>query len=207
MFDFAITAALSLLVIVDPVGLAPIFISIAGDRSESERRRIASRAVVVAAFILLGFAAVGEPLLAYLGVSIDALRIAGGILLFKLAFDMILGHRERQTRDEEIEATHREDITIFPLAIPLMAGPGAFATVLVLVADAEGDFELLGIVAGAIIAVLILSWFSLRLSAKVTDALGTTGVNVITRVLGIILASLAVQLVADGVVAFWPTGG
>jgi multiple antibiotic resistance protein len=203
MVEFTASAFLSFLVIVDPVGLSPLFLSITADRTERDRHRIARNAVLLAGLIIIFFGMGGRPLLGYLGVSIDALRIAGGVLLFKLAFDMILAHRERTTKDERDEAEDSEDVTVFPLAIPLLAGPGAFATVLVFVARADGRMEYLGLLLASVTLVLVAAWVALRLASKVMDVLGGTGINVITRVFGIILAALAVQLVADGVLALW----
>jgi multiple antibiotic resistance protein len=203
MVEFAVTSFLSFLVIVDPVGLAPLFLSITDGRPRRERHTIARNAVLIAALLIILFGIGGRSLLEYLGVSIDALRIAGGILLFKLAFDMILAHRERTTEAERSEAEGREDVTVFPLAIPLLAGPGAFATVLVLVARADARVEYLLILLACVVAVLTVAWTSLRLSVAVTRVLGHTGINVITRVFGIILAALAVQLIADGALALW----
>ena len=203
MFEFAVASFLSFLVIVDPAGLAPLFLGITADRSERDQHRIARNAVLLAGIIIISFGMGGRPLLAYLGVSIDALRIAGGVLLFKLAFDMILAHRERATEEERNEAEGADDVTVFPLAIPLLAGPGAFATVLVFVARADGRPEYLGLLLSSVVLVLFISWLALRLAAGVTNVLGATGVNVITRVFGIILAALAVQLVADGALALW----
>ena len=203
MLEFAVSAFLSFLVIVDPVGLAPIFLGITVGRSRAEQNTIARNAVLLATIIIILFGIGGRSLLGYLGVSIDALRIAGGILLFKLAFDMILAHRERTTAEEQSEAATRDDVTVFPLAIPLLAGPGAFATVLVFVARADGQPEYLAILLGSVLLVLLLAWGALRLAGRVTEVLGFTGINVVTRVFGIILAALAVQLVADGVLALW----
>jgi multiple antibiotic resistance protein len=203
MVEFAVSAFLSYLVIVDPVGLAPLFLSITASRSRTEQHRIARNSVLIATLIIVLFGVGGRSLLEYLGVSIDALRIAGGILLFKLAFDMILGHRERTTDVERNEAEVREDVTVFPLAIPLLAGPGAFATVLVFVARADGRPEYLAILLGCVVLVMLLAWVALRMASRVTAVLGFTGINVITRVFGIILAALAVQLVADGALALW----
>ncbi len=182
----------------------PLFVSIAGDREPSERRRIASRAVAIAGGILVAFGTVGGGVLQYLGISIEAVQIAGGILLFKLAFDMILASRRRTTPDELDEAQRREDVTVFPLAIPLLAGPGAFATILVLLTRAGGRPAYVAIVYGAAAVVLATTWVFLRLADRVTDRLGNTGVNVVTRILGLLLAALAVQLVADGVRGLWP---
>ncbi len=203
MSEFAVASFLSFLVIVDPVGLAPLFLSITAGRPRGERHRIARNAVLIAGLIIILFGLGGRSLLEYLGVSIDALRIAGGVLLFKLAFDMILAHRERTTKAETDEAEAAEDVTVFPLAIPLLAGPGAFATVLVFVARADGRSEYLAILFGSVVLVLATAWGALRLASGVTRVLGHTGINVITRVFGIILAALAVQLVADGVLALW----
>lgn len=203
MLEFAVSSVLSFLVIVDPVGLAPLFISITAGRSEKEQRRIARNAVLITGLVIFLFGIGGRSLLGYLGVSIDALRIAGGVLLFKLAFDMILAHRERTTAEEQTEAGTRADITVFPLAIPLLAGPGAFATVLVFVARADGRLDYLAVLFAGILLVLLVSWAFLRLASGVTRVLGHTGINVITRVFGIVLAALAVQLVADGVLALW----
>jgi multiple antibiotic resistance protein len=125
------------------------------------------------------------------------------VALFKLAFDMILAHRERTTAAEHDEAEESEDVTVFALAIPLLAGPGAFATVLVFVARADGRAEYLGLLLASVVLVLVAAWVALRLASSVTNVLGRTGINVITRVFGIILAALAVQLVADGVLSLW----
>ena len=203
MFEFAVASFLSFLVIVDPVGLAPLFLGITADRSDAQRRSIARNAVLLAFIIIVLFGMGGRPLLGYLGVSIDALRIAGGVLLFKLAFDMILANRERTTEAERSEAEEADDITVFPLAIPLLAGPGAFATVLVFVAKADSRADYLMILLVSVMLVLFISWLALRLAAGVMKVLGATGVNVITRVFGIILAALAVQLIADGALALW----
>lgn len=189
---------MTLLVIMDPPGLAPVFIALIGDHPGVRPGRVAGRAVLVAGVTLVVFAALGGPLFDYLGVSLDALRVAGGILLFGIAWNMALGQRKRQTAEEAAEAHVREDISIFPLAIPLIAGPGAFASVLVLMTQADGRPAYLGILLAALLAVLALSYLSLRVAAALTRALGTTGINVVTRVLGIVLAALAVQLVADG---------
>lgn len=201
MFAFAAQAFLTLFVIVDPPGLAPIFISVAGDRSPATQRRVARKAVVISAGVLAVFAAGGTALFEFLGVSLEAFSIAGGILLFKIAVDMVLAQRHRQTAEEEEEAHTRDDVSVFPLAIPLITGPGALATILVLVGQAGDDLERLGLLAVAAVAVLLLAYTSLRLAGLVSRYLGQTGINVVTRILGLILAALAVQYVADGVVA------
>ena len=198
MLEFALTSLLTFLVIMDPPGLAPVFVALMGDHPGEDVGRVARKAIAVAGATLIFFAAAGGPLLGYLGVSLDALRVAGGILLFGIAWNMALGQRKRQTPEEAKEAHEREDVSVFPLAIPLIAGPGAFASVLVLTTQAEGRPAYLGILFGALVVVLLLSYLSLRIAGRLTDLLGKTGINVVTRVLGIVLAALAVQLVADG---------
>jgi multiple antibiotic resistance protein len=201
MNTFALAAFLTLFVIVDPIGLSSLFLGITDSYTPRRRRSTALRAVLIATAILVVFLFVGEPVLRYIGVSIDALRIAGGLLLFKLAFDMVLGRRERQTEDEEEEAHQRDDVAVFPLAIPLIAGPGAFATILVLATEINSQPEYLAILIGALLAVLLIVYIGFRLATPIQRVLGETGTAVITRVLGIILAALAVQLVIDAVLA------
>ncbi len=196
---FATTAFLTLFVIVDPIGLSSLFLGVTEALNEERRRSTAVRAVIIAGLILLAFLFVGEPLLRYLGVSVDSLRIAGGLLLFKLSFDMVMARRERQSPREEEETHHRDDVAVFPLAIPLIAGPGAFATVLVLATEADNRWDYLSILIAAIAVVHILVYIGFRVATPLHNALGDTGTAVITRVLGIILAAVSVQLVVDGV--------
>ncbi len=200
MLTFALTAFLTLFVIIDPIGLSSLFLGVTEGYSPRRRRSTALRAVLIGAGILIVFLFAGGPLLGYLGVSIDALRIAGGLILFKVAFDMVLARRERQTESEEEEAHQRDDVAVFPLAIPLIAGPGAFATLLVLATEIDNDPIYLAILVGAVIVVLALVYIGFRLATRIQRILGETGTAVITRVLGIILAALAVQLVIDAVV-------
>ncbi len=196
--SYFIKAFLTLFVVIDPVGLSPIFISLAGDRPEAEQFSIARRAIFVSGAILIVFAVSGTPILHYLGISIEAFQVAAGILLFKIALDMVYARPERETPDEEKEARSREDISVFPLAIPLIAGPGTLTSVLLLAGEAESHF--VGVVSILAIStgVLAIAYLFLRLSSYVARFLGRTGVNVVTRVLGVLLAALAVQYIADG---------
>lgn len=200
MSALALRAFLTLLVVIDPVGIAPVFLGLAGSRPAPQRRRIARKAVLVAGAVLFGFAFGGAWLLERLGISLDAFRIAGGILLFRIAVGMVLaaGH-ERETPEEAEEALSRADVSVFPLAIPLIAGPGAMASLVILVGQAGRDPLGLGIVCAMTAAVLLLTWLALLASPALGRVLRRTGVNVVTRVLGVLLAALAVQYVADGV--------
>lgn len=200
----ALQTFLTMLVVMDPVGLAPIFIALAGGRPSFERRAIAVKATVVAGLIILAFGLAGRPLLEHLGISLDAFRVAGGVLLFLIALDMVFARTSgtRETPAEEAEAQTREDISVFPIAIPLIAGPGTLASVMILVGDAHGAPLLVGVVLLVTFVVLALCYLTLRLSTVIARLIGLTGVNVVTRVLGVLLGALAVQYVADGILGF-----
>jgi len=197
--SLALHSFLTLLVVIDPVGVAPLFLGLAGRRAREERRRIARRAVLVAAGILVSFLLGGAWLLRQIGVSLDAFRVAGGLLLFRIAADMVFAQLERETKEEEAEARVRSDITVFPLAIPLIAGPGALASVMILAGEARAYPMGLAVVLVMNAVVLVLVYISLRGSEFLARLLGQTGINVVTRVLGVLLAALAVEYVGTGV--------
>jgi multiple antibiotic resistance protein len=199
----ALHAFLTLFVVVDPVGIAPIFLALAGRRTERERRAIAARAVLVAAAILLSFLVGGAWLLHHIGISLEAFRVAGGLLMFAIARDMVFVQLERETKEEEQEARTKDDITVFPLAIPLIAGPGALASVMILAGEASAEPLGLAIVLAMTGVVLLLVYIALRVSTYLARLLGRTGINVVTRVLGVLLAALAVEYVASGARALW----
>ncbi len=199
MVEFALKAFLTLFVLIDPIGLIPLFLALVGTRSYQEQKRIALKATTVAGLIVLIFALLGGVILRYLGISLEALKVAGGLLLFRIALDMINAQLERETDEEQAESQARADISVFPLAIPLIAGPGTLAGVLILAGSAPSGVVGFGLVLAMAALVLFLTYWSLRAALKFSSFLGRTGINVITRVLGILLAALAVQYVADGV--------
>ena len=210
MFAYAVDTLVTFLVVVDPIGLAPIFIGLAGAMPRREQRRVAIRGVVIATLILLGFAFFGGPVLEGLGVSLAALRIAGGILLFLLAVDMLFARRtglSSTTKKESEEAAHKEDISVFPLAIPHIAGPGAITAILLMVSEAKGQPLELAVGLGVFLLVMMLTALALLLAGQLTKVLGEIGANVISRVLGVLLAALAVQFVINGSLAVFATGG
>lgn len=199
MSAFALRTFLTLFVVMDPVGLGPLFLGLAGDRTAAQRLAVARKAVLVASGIMLVFTVGGTALLRYLHISLDAFRVAGGVLLFRIAVDMVFAQHERETEEEQREARTRRDISVFPLAIPLIAGPGALASVMILAGEARAYTGGLALVLGLCGVVLVLVYFGLAVSAHTARLLGQTGVNVVTRVFGVLLAALAVQYVADGI--------
>jgi multiple antibiotic resistance protein len=192
----------TLIVTIDPLGTAPLFAALTVDRSPQERRRIALRGVGIGALVLLGFALVGEALLQQLGIELAAFRIAGGVLLLLLSIDMVMvrhsGLRTTTEREEE-ESGQRADVSVFPLAIPLVAGPGAMTSVVLLMSRADGDLLRSALVLGQLVLVLALTLVCLLGAGRRMGWLGLTGVNVVTRVSGLLLAALAIQFLVDGV--------
>lgn len=202
MFDYWLSAFVTLFVTIDPIGLAPIFVIVTAGMAAAERRQTAIRATAVAAAILIAFALFGGRLLEVLGISLSAFRIAGGILLFWTAFEMVFEKRP-QRRSSTAEQANAEDlnhIAVVPLAIPLISGPGSISATILLASRAEDMVALVGLI--AIIVGLIGACLAIFLAAGPLDRfLGTTGRAVTSRLLGVILAAFAVQFVADGITA------
>jgi multiple antibiotic resistance protein len=197
--ELVFNSFVTLVVVVDPLGLAPIFAALTRGYSEKRKREAAIRGTVLGGIILVIFALVGDALLGALGIGLAAFRTAGGILLFLLALDMIFarptGLRSRSVREQE-EESYENDISVFPLAIPLLAGPGAITTVLLYTGGR--DFAGTMVFMGVVLAVLLLSLGALLLAPRIMRLFGETGANVLSRVLGVLLAALAVQFVFDG---------
>jgi multiple antibiotic resistance protein len=208
MIDTLIASFVTLFVIIDPVGITPMFVSLTANDTAEARRRIAVRGTAIAAVILFAFALGGEPFLRALGIGLPAFRIAGGILLMLLAIDMVMVRHSGlrvTTESEEDECSHRADVSIFPLAIPLIAGPGALTSVVLLMGKAHGDWALQSATLVVLLVVLALMLVCLITASQVVRVLGQTGVNVLTRVFGMITAALAVQFVIDGLLQVWPS--
>jgi len=199
--EFAISALVTLLVVVDPVGLAPTFLAVTQELSPQHRRQVAFRASLIAAAILIGAALIGDWLLRTLGISLPAFRIAGGLLLFSIASEMVFGLRiERQSRASEEAMKERvRNIAAFPLAIPLLAGPGAITATVLLAGQAGGRAVPLTILIGVIAVVTVACLATFLAAERIGKLLGITGNVVLARLLGVILAALAVQFVLDGV--------
>jgi multiple antibiotic resistance protein len=204
-FDFVISALVTLLVVVDPVGLVPAFIAMTERLPGTARRQVAMRACFIAFCILVGSALVGDWLLKSLGIGLPAFRIAGGLLLFWIASDMVFGWRVRREAETAEQAVHEHvrNIAAFPLAIPLLAGPGAITAVILLAGRARGDVFMLGCLLGVIVIVMLASLIVFLFAGRIGKLLGVTGNIVMSRLLGVILAALAVQFVIDGIKAVW----
>jgi len=198
--DYLISTFVTLFVVVDPVGLAPTFVAITHGLPISARRQIAIRASLIAAAILIGAAVIGDWLLARLGISLPAFRIAGGLLLFSIASEMVFGVRiERQSRTAEQALEDVRHIAAFPLAIPLMAGPGAITATVLLAAQADARPLFLLVLIAIIVVVIGLCLAVFFLASRIGPLLGTTPNVVLSRLLGVLLAALAVQFVIDGI--------
>jgi multiple antibiotic resistance protein len=200
--EFLISALVTMVVVVDPLGLVPTFVAITHGLPDRSRRAVALRACLIAAAILAGSALAGDWLLRTLSIGLPAFRIAGGLLLFSIASEMVFGLRiERQSKQaEEAIEEHVRNIAAFPLAIPLMAGPGAITATVLLAGRAGGDPTHLGVLLAVIAAVLALCFAVFALAARIARLLGSTTANVVlSRLLGVLLAALAVQFVIDGV--------
>jgi len=204
MFDLALflSAFATLFVIIDPPGCAPIFATLTRGTSKSHQRNMAFKSVTIATIILVGFAYVGEWLFSKLGISLDALRIAGGVMLFIIGLNMVFEKRT-ETREERAEGIldeieDPEDISVFPMGIPMIAGPGTMATLLLLMSNTTTRAQELSIMA-ALAIVLIITLISFLIAGPLIKLMGKTFTNVLTRVLGVLLATLAAQFVLDGI--------
>jgi multiple antibiotic resistance protein len=199
--DYAISALLTLLVVVDPVGLVPTFLAVTEDLPRLSRRSVAVRASIIAGAILIGTALIGDWLLHTLSISLPAFRIAGGLLLFSIASQMVFGVRLRRESEEAEEAVeeHVRNIAAFPLAIPLLAGPGAITATVLLAGRAGGNPMLIAILIGVVVLVAAACLVAFLFAERIGRAIGLTGNIVLSRLLGVLLAALAVQYVVDGV--------
>ena len=211
MLEIALTAFANFFVTLDPIGVVPFFVALTAGFTPAARRATALKGIAVAGVILLLFTVVGQPLLHYLGITLPAFRVAGGLLLLLLAVDMVMakegGMRATTPKEEEDTALRRPDVAVFPLAFPLIAGPGAIASAILMQAQHVGNPAAQVVVAAVMIGVLGLVGLSFALAKPIMALLGLTGVNVLTRVLGIILAALAVNNVIEGLRASFPALG
>lgn len=199
--ELFLSAFVTLFVVIDPPGCAPIYAGLTANASPAARRAMAARACAIAGLILLGFALFGEDLLAAMHIEIDAFRIAGGIMLFMIALDMVFEKRtqRREDRAEKVRGDPlHEDVAVFPMAMPMLAGPGAIASIMLLTGSARGT-EGTVVVLAALVAVLLLTLLALIAASPLMRLFGAKVEAVITRLLGVLLAALAAQYVIDGI--------
>lgn len=205
MLETALTAFTTFFAVIGPIDTAVLLASMTPNMTGAERRAIAIKAVFVATVIILLFAFVGEPVLTQLGVSLAALKTAGGIILFVIALEMTLSKHPqpalltvKESQEAESKAEAHAEIAVFPFATPLLAGPGAMTSAIVLAANAKGDIELFGAVIAAILAVMAVTLVLFLLAQEVHQLVGVTARKVIVRVFGVLLAALAVQMIFNG---------
>lgn len=200
-YDVLFNAFVTILVTIDPPGLAPLFLALTPGMNRSERSQVGLRASIIGFAVLALFAVAGAAILAVFGITLPAFRVAGGLLLFYIAFEMIFERRQERkekSADTAITKDHIRNIAAFPLAIPLIAGPGAISATVLL----SGSFPTFGgvlLLVAIIAACIALTWLTFVAAERVDGVLGETGRSILTRLLGVILAALAVQFVADGV--------
>jgi multiple antibiotic resistance protein len=202
LLEYLKTAFVTMLVTLDPPGLAPVFIGLTLGMTGAAQREVALRATIIAFAILAAFVFGGGAVMDALGVSIPAFRIAGGLLLFYIAFDMIFelrAQRKRELATDAMNIDHIRNVAAFPLAIPLMSGPGSITATMLLAARAGDDWRALAGLMAIIALVMLLCYLTFRMAERVAHLLGTTGNIVLTRMLGVVLAALAVQFVINGV--------
>lgn len=200
MMEMFLSAFITLFVVIDPPGCAPIYAGLTKGATAAQSRIMAIRATVIAGLILVGFALFGQQLLGALHIELDSFRIAGGLMLFFIAFDMVFEKRtqRREERAEKVAATPEiEDVSVFPMAMPMLAGPGAIAAVMLLQNEADGTEDTL-VMLGALGAVLLITMLALIAAGPLMRLFGDRVEAVITRLLGVLLAALAAQYVIDG---------
>ena len=202
MFETAALSMATFFATIGPLDVAAIFAALTASSTHQHRLSMAIRGTVIATIILVLFALVGELVLGSLGISLPALRTAGGILLLLIAIEMVFARTTggtSTTDEEEQEALSKQDIAVFPIATPLIAGPGAMGAAILLMADAEGDLTNQAIVLGSLLVILLLTFAGMLLAGRLLKLLGIIGMHVITRVMWVLLSALAVQFIFDGI--------
>lgn len=202
MVEIAAITLATLFATVSPIDISAIFAALTSEYSDKKRKRTAVRAVMVATIVLLVFAVLGEALLSVLGISMASLRTAGGIILLLIGIEMVFARTSgasSTTELEDEETQERQDVSVFPMALPLIAGPGSMGAVMLMMAHAS-DFYQQATVILCVIAIMLLTLVCLFAATPITRLLGVTGMHVIMRVMGVLLCALAVQFIFDGVV-------
>jgi multiple antibiotic resistance protein len=196
---FALLCFTSLLAIINPLSAAPMFLALTEGYSPEHRRRTLRNAIITGFLVLLIFALLGGTIFQLFGITIDAFRIAGGVIFFGIGMDMLQAKRSggKVTEEEEQEATMKEEVGVTPLGIPMLTGPGAITTVMVLMTQAT-TLPRITVVLVSVAAVLAISWVTLGAAPRLIGFFGQTGLNVMTRIMGLLVTVIAVQFVVDG---------
>jgi multiple antibiotic resistance protein len=196
---------IGLLAIVNPVGSIPIFLDACKDMNETERNKTGKMVFFTVLAVLLIVLVSGEYVLRFFGITINSFRVAGGILLFMMALSMLHARvsNAKQTREEAQDLENKDSVAIVPLGVPLLAGPGAISTVILYSQQNQNFIDYL-ILGGIIFVVSLISWICLRISIRVKDIMGQTGINVITRIMGLIMAAIGVEIIATGLKGLFP---
>jgi multiple antibiotic resistance protein len=205
LLGFALVTFSSIFFVVDPLAIVPTFLAMTVGDSAEKKRAMAKKAGLATTVTLVIFAVAGSVIFKVFGITLGAFRVAGGVLLFLLALDMMRAtpSKVRQTREEEEEGSAKEDIAIIPLTIPMLAGPGAIATTMVCVANSKGDVVQQSVIVACIVVTGLVTWLTLRSAVLIEKRLGATGLNVLARVMGLIVAAIAVQYIVGGVKEVW----
>jgi multiple antibiotic resistance protein len=201
VLEFALLAITSVFFLVDPFAVIPLFLAVTADSTPSERRGVARRSAFTCAIVLCSFALAGSLIFKMFGITLPAFKIAGGIILLKIGLDMLEGHQSRATPEETHEGTQKSDASIIPLGMPMLAGPGAISTVMVLVGDAHVVWKH-AVIYATIIGTAFISYVILAGADRVGRYLGETGIRILMRLMGLLLVALAVQFVANGLTDF-----
>lgn len=205
VLSFALVTFSAIFFVVDPLAIVPTFLAMTAGDDLEKKHRMAKKAGIATGVTLLIFAAAGGVIFKVFGISLGAFRVAGGVLLFLLALDMMRAtpSKVKQTKEEEAEGAEKDDVAIIPLTIPMLAGPGAIATTMVCISNAKGKIVEQLVVGAVIVVTGLLTWLILRSALLVEKRLGTTGLNVLTRVMGLIVAAVAVQFIVGGLKEVW----
>jgi multiple antibiotic resistance protein len=201
LLEFALLAATSIFFLVDPFAVIPLFLAITSDSPHEERRQMARRAAYTCAIVLVAFAIAGSLIFKMFGITLPAFKIAGGIILLKIGLDMLEGHQVKATPEEANEGAQKSDASIIPLGMPMLAGPGAISTVMVLVGDSHTVWKH-AVIYATIVATAFVSYLVLAGADRVGRYLGETGIRILMRLMGLLLVALAVQFVANGLTDF-----
>lgn len=196
-----VSAVVTFLVTIDPIGLAPLFLAVTAGMNRAQRRQVALRATVIAFLVFIAFAVAGTLILSLFGITLPAFRVAGGLLLFWIAFEMVFERRQERHEKTAVRAITQDDIhsvSVFPLAIPLLAGPGAISATILLSGEFDDPVGRAGLI-GIIFAIIVLTYVVFQVAERVDNLIGSTGRTVLTRLFGVLLSALAVQFVADGI--------